>query len=411
MARSLRDSRLDTREARSRLKPRGKPYWRLDRARAGILATAVSRAAPGRGACGATSAARPTASRRSSGVADDYAEADGVTVLSFAQAQRAVQACKPKPEGGALTVRAAIEQYLTHLSDSGKSIDDARYRVDALILPALGDIAVADLTTDKLRNWLAALARAPARGRKKPASGDEPQRQRRASANRVWTILQAALNHAWREGRVPSDSAWRRVKPFKGVTSARLRYLSVAEAQRLINACDPDLRKLVQAALQTGARYGELARLRVHDFNPDSGTVTIGRSKSGRSRHVVLTEEGAALFARWCAGLPATPCCSPATASPGTRATSSARCGSPVPAPRSSRRSRFHGLRHSWASLAVMSGMPLTIVARNLGHVATKMTEQFYAHLAPSYEVAAIRAHAPRFGLEADDNVVPLVLR
>ena len=29
MARSLRDSRLETREARLRLKPRGKPYWRL----------------------------------------------------------------------------------------------------------------------------------------------------------------------------------------------------------------------------------------------------------------------------------------------------------------------------------------------------------------------------------------------
>jgi hypothetical protein len=56
-----------------------------------------------------------------------------------------------------------------------------------------------------------------------------------------------------------------------------------------------------------------------------------------------------------------------------------------------------------------MSGLPMTIIARNLGHSSTKMTEKFYAHLAPSYEVAAIRAHAPRFGVEADDNVVPLV--
>ena len=71
----------------------------------------------------------------------------------------------------------------------------------------------------------------------------------------------------------------------------------------------------------------------------------------------------------------------------------------------------LHALRHSWASHAVMNGMPLMIVARNLGHVDTKMTEQHYAHLAPSYEVAAIRAHAPRFGLEEDDNIVPLVLR
>ena len=72
-------------------------------------------------------------------LADDFAEADGVSALSFAQAQRAVETKSPKPKGGALTVRAAIEQYLIHQSDSGKSIDDARYRVDALILPSLGE--------------------------------------------------------------------------------------------------------------------------------------------------------------------------------------------------------------------------------------------------------------------------------
>jgi integrase len=28
----------------------------------------------------------------------------------------------------------------------------------------------------------------------------------------------------------------------------------------------------------------------------------------------------------------------------------------------------FHGLRHTWASHAVMNEMPLMVVARNLGH-------------------------------------------
>ena len=42
-------------------------------------------------------------------------------------------------------------------------------------------------------------------------------RRRRASANRVLTYLKAALNLAWRNGLVPSDDAWRRVKPFRSV--------------------------------------------------------------------------------------------------------------------------------------------------------------------------------------------------
>ena len=111
-------------------------------------------------------------------------------------------------------------------------------------------------------------------------------------------MLRAALNHAFHDGKVSSDLEWRKVKPFKKVDAARLRYLTIAEAKRLINAAEPDFRLLVQAALQTGARYGELARLTVGDFNPDVGTVSIQQSKSGKSRHVVLTDEGVKFFRR-----------------------------------------------------------------------------------------------------------------
>ena len=65
-------------------------------------------------------------------------------------------------------------------------------------------------------------------------------------------------------------------------------------------------------------------------------------------------------------------------------------------------------LRHTWASLSVMSGVPLMVVARNLGHVDTRMVEQHYGHLAPSYVAEAIRAGAPRFGIAHRDKVVGL---
>jgi integrase len=58
----------------------------------------------------------------------------------------------------------------------------------------------------------------------------------------------------------------------------------------------------------------------------------------------------------------------------------------------------FHALRHTWASLSVMAGAPLMVVAKNLGHVDTKMVEKHYGHLAPSYVAEAVRKHAPRFG-------------
>ena len=116
-------------------------------------------------------------------------------------------------------------------------------------------------------------------------------------------MLKAILNHAYDEGHVSNRDAWgRKLKPFRNVEVARVRYLSIAEAERLINACNAEFRALVRAALETGARYSELARLEVVDFNPDSGTIAVRKSKSGKPRHIILTEEGAAFFKAHCAG-------------------------------------------------------------------------------------------------------------
>jgi integrase len=68
----------------------------------------------------------------------------------------------------------------------------------------------------------------------------------------------------------------------------------------------------------------------------------------------------------------------------------------------------FHVLRHTWASLAVMAGAPLMVVARNLGHADTRMVERHYGHLAPSYIADAIRAAAPKFDIKPDRNVVSI---
>jgi integrase len=410
MARSLRDAQLDTRQARARLKVQGKPHWRLIepglhlgyRRLAGRPGTWCVRRYVG--------SQSYTVETLKGIVTDDYADADGETVLNFKQAQR--EALKHKPKACPLTVAGAIDQYLVYLRENGKLADDVRYRIDALILPSLGAVEVTALTTEKLRNWLSSLAETPSRRRAKVDTSDEAQRRRRSSTNRVLTILKATLNHCWREGLVPSDSAWRRVKPFKSVEAARMRYLSVAECRRMVNACDPDFRALVEAALQTGARYSELARMQAHDFNPDAGTVAVRQSKSGKPRHVVLTTEGAAFFRQRCAGRA------------GNALIFTRRNGEPWGKGNQQRpielacerakiepRITFHGLRHTWASLATMAGMPLMIVARNLGHADTKMCERHYAHLAPSYEAESIRAHAPKFGFKPDKKIATLPLR
>ena len=164
----------------------------------------------------------------------------------------------------------------------------------------------------------------------------------------------------------------------------------------------------MQAALQTGARYGELVRLQVCDFNADADTLAIRQSKSGKSRHVVLTSEGAALFAQLAAGRSGPePLLRRANGQPFAKSQQTrpmiAACERAKITPRVS----FHVLRHTWASLAVMASVPLLVVAKNLGHADTRMVERHYGHLAPSYVADEIRKGAPRFGLAAS-NVKPL---
>lgn len=53
-----------------------------------------------------------------------------------------------------------------------------------------------------------------------------------------------------------------------------------------------------------------------------------------------------------------------------------------------------------------MSGVPLNVVAHNLGHADTRMTERHYSHLAPSYIAETIRKFAPEFGTLDETRVV-----
>ena len=98
------------------------------------------------------------------------------------------------------------------------------------------------------------------------------------------------------------SQAQRRFKAFREVDQAKVRYLFDDEVIRLVNACEPDFRNLVTAALLTGCRYGEVVAMRASDHDRQAGTVTIGQSKGGKVRHVVLTDEGCAFLQSRTAG-------------------------------------------------------------------------------------------------------------
>lgn len=273
------------------------------------------------------------------------------------------------------------------------------------------------MTKGRIDQWLHEIAESPPRVRTRPGApkryrgpliGPEGRRKRKATANRVLTVLKAALNHAYQEGRVAHDDAWRRVKAYREANAARICFLSDEDCRQLVASCDADFRKLVIAALLTGCRYSEITNLVAEDFNTFSGSLRIRTSKSGKPRHVALTDEGRLCF---------------------DRAIKSKRRDEQLFVRANKHRWKradqrrllayacskiqmedvtFHGFRHTYASRLAMKGVPLAVIAAQLGHADTRMVEKHYGHLAPSYVTDTVRQAFSAMGIIDADNVVQL---
>lgn len=429
MARTVRDTNLENGEKRRALPVSRKPRWRVLEAG---LHVGYRRVKEGGGSWIARRfIGEGRYLEKRLGTADDLQDADGKVVLTFSQAQEAARKWwrnerrreegLPPEETGPYTVERAISDYFDDRERSGsKGVAKARSAASLRILPALGQIELAKLTSRQLREWHTGLAKAPklaragadpAKRRSAPVNmGDrEAIRGRRSTANRTLTILKAALNHAFHENRIASDEAWRKVKPFREADAAIVRFLSEDECPRLANACDSAFRALVRAALLTGCRYGELIKMTAGDFNKESGTVTIRESKAGKPRHVALNSEGQTHFAEMTAGKSRRDLIFRRDDGKAWAASHQQR-----PLEAASRRAKiepaatFHILRHTYASLLAMRGVPMGVIAAQLGHADTRMTEKHYAHLSPNFVAETIRAALPDLGGGSKSNVVAL---
>ena len=249
------------------------------------------------------------------GLADDARPADGAEVFGdFDACEKAptwAQECARPAAATAIaplgTVGELLDWYLLDfIAQRKRGVGTVRSAIARTIKPELGALRLDQLTAEHMSEWLQACAnrgralrarngeKAP---RHMPAPTDEDGiRARRATVNRTFSVLRAALNLAFEKGRIASDDAWRRVRPFGKVDQPRIRFLTAAESAKLVNACPPDLRALVRAGLLTGARFGELAAARVGDFETHTRQLYLARTKNGRPRRVPLNAEGVALF-------------------------------------------------------------------------------------------------------------------
>ena len=405
MARTVRDAKLESPTARAKLKISYVPYWRaIDpglhigyrRGRNG--GQWVARRHLGKGS------RKDYESETLPGIADDRQPADGGQVLNFAQAQKKVrewfsERVSPANPSGPLLVREACARYVAYLKADKRTGADAEQRLARHVLPRLGHRPVAALTTGELEACKRAMV-------KQDPKDPEVERRSKDTANRTFTSLRGALNQAFRDtsNAIPTDSAWRRVKPFSDVGRAREIFLDQQQAGELVDAATGAFRTLVTAALLTGARPPhELANVRVRDFDAENATLTITGGKTGR-RIVTLTTEAIGFFEDIASEREPD-----AILLPKEDGTSWGRNHHVRPMREAVKKAKLpsdctiYALRHTHASQALLNGINLKLLAENLG-TSVGMIEKHYGKFLAASRRQLIEESGFKLGLTRGDG-------
>ncbi len=273
------------------------------------------------------------------------------------------------------------DRYDRYRQSTRKSVDS---ELRTQLLPTFGSLPLDRITRVAVQRWF-----------------DRYSRTAPGGANHALKTLRGILNHAVSCGHITAS-------PVRGVTRnlrPRLtRFLSRAEIRRLHRVLDgyaetsPSGRQqadIIRLLLLTGCRKSEIVNLRWQEVNGD--VLNLKDSKTG-PRTVFLNAQARIIIERQ-------PRQESVFVFPSPRNPLRPR-GDNLPLWYRVRKRagiqdvRLHDLRHTFASQAVMQGIPVPVVARLLGHKQLRMTLR-YAHIADR----EIEAAAERIG-EAINGVM-----
>jgi integrase len=358
---------IKTKTDRQKLTPRREPYW--ERVRTGCY-VGFRKLAGGEGTWIARWRSEDGKQHyRALGEFSDFDAAVKEALTWFDQNEGGTS---PK----ASTVEAACKDYVSHLrtEKSAATAKDAEGRFNRLVYgKKIASITLDKLKSSDVRKW-----------RDAQVSGideDDAEDLRRArdSANRNLASFKAALNYAFKNHLVATDSAWKTVTPFKKSGRRRERFLTLGERKQLLAACPADLQMLVHALMVTAARPGEIAAATVGDFDKKAGTLALD-GKTGR-RIVSLSSVALEFFTKAAKGkLPTAFLIARADGSQWNKDAWKKHFRQAVKTAGLPADVVLYSLRHTAISEMIASGIDSFIVARLAG-TSTQMIDKHYGHL------------------------------
>ena len=271
----------------------------------------------------------------------------------------------------AVPVRA-VPSFREFVEDEWKAAHFARYKpstryiasrlLETRFLPALGEKPLDRIAPAEIRRWFDAFSRT--------APGN---------ANRALDVLRQIMNFAVARDHIETN-------PTRGIERNRrprmTRFLSREEIARLHEVLDAEDGKgnrqhadIVRLLLLTGCRKNEILRLRHSEVRDDM--LVLEDSKTG-PRKVPLNARARRILARQPRGGGAF--VFPSPRDPDRPRSDNLTFWFRVRREAGIEDVRLHDLRHTHASHAAMSGVPIPVVSRLLGHSSVRMTLR-YAHL------------------------------
>jgi integrase len=316
-----------------------------------------------------------------------------------------------------------LREWLVGLAASGlRPSTVARYRAlaETHVLPSLGPRQLQDLTPAMLNRLYAQLLKD---GRKDGNGGLSPR-----TVILVHSTIHKALATAVKQRllqRNPADDAERPGQAHR----PEMRVWTAAQLRSFLDHVrDDPLGPAITLAATTGLRRGEVLGLRWGRVDLDAGRVSIAETlvtvdyevqastpKTARSRRTVALDAGTVQVLHTQRARQLAQRLELGLGRPGADDyVFSQPDGSPIhPNGFSDRFDRLvsasglprltvHGLRHTWASLALQAGIPAKVVADRLGHSSISVTLDTYSHLLPGLqEDAANRVADLVFGQAA----------
>ena len=263
-----------------------------------------------------------------------------------------------------------IDKYLNNEYKGTRANDERRKLI--FWLEALGDKPIIDITTIDINEALSTL----------------PSQFKNATINRYVAAISVVFSYACREYDLPENPV--RKIPSLPENNERTRFFSEAERTSLFKACRAShwdkLYLIVLLAITTGARKGELTKLRWNDIDFDRRTAYVATTKNGQPKVLPLTDsvirelqlfdskDSSLIFASKVKE--DVPYC---FTKPWKKALEDADI----------KDFRFHDLRHSCASYLAQNGASLLEIADVLGHKQIQVTKR-YAHLCIDHKTKLI---------------------